>query len=150
MEKKQGNSRLIAAVCGLAVLILVLVLVYRSNRPAPQEGSKAYTLTVKDNEGAEKSYSGRTDAEFLADLMDELEAEGDFSYEGTESDYGLYIEAVNGLKADYEADAAYWAIYVNDEYGMYGADSQPVTDGDSYALVYESAAATADEGSTGN
>lgn len=150
MEKKTGNRKLIAAVCVLALVIAVFAMVWKNSRPAAQEGTKAYSLTVVDKEGGKKEYSGRTDAEYLADLMDELEAAGDFSYEGTESDYGLYIDTVNGLTADYAADAAYWAIYVNDEYGMYGADSQPVADGDAYALVYESAAESAGEAATGN
>jgi hypothetical protein len=29
------------------------------------------------------------------------------------------------------------AIYVNDEYGQYGADQQPVNDGDAFRLAYE-------------
>ena len=42
------------------------------------------------------------------------------------------------MEANFEDGSnAYWAIYVNDEYGMYSLDTQPVTDGDSYALVYE-------------
>ena len=56
---------------------------------------------------------------------------------GSESDYGLYIETVNGLTADYDANGAYWSIYVNGEYGQYGADAQPVADGDAFSLVYE-------------
>ena len=56
--------------------------------------------------------------------------------EGTEGDYGLYIDTVNGLTADYAEDGAYWSIYVNGEYGSYSADQQPVADGDVYGLVY--------------
>ena len=69
--------------------------------------------------------------------MDELVKTTDFTYEASKSEYGLYIEAINGLKADYTADGAYWAIYVNGEYGQYGADQQPVNSGDKYSLVYE-------------
>lgn len=56
--------------------------------------------------------------------------------EVTEGDYGLYIDTVNGLTADYAEDGAYWSIYVNGEYGSYSADQQPVADGDVYGLVY--------------
>ena len=137
MEKKTGNRKLIWAAILLAVVAAVFAIVYRNNRPAPQEGTKAYSLTVVDDMGAEKSYSGKTDAEFLSGLMDELKAAGDFTYEASESDYGLFIESVNGLAANYDANGSYWAIYVNGEYGMYGADSQPVADSDSFSLVYE-------------
>ncbi|MBR4445115.1 MAG: DUF4430 domain-containing protein, partial [Solobacterium sp.] len=59
------------------------------------------------------------------------------TYEASTSEYGLFINAVNGLTADYDKDGAYWAIYVNGEYGSYGADQQPVTDKDTYSFVYE-------------
>lgn len=137
MEKKAGNRKLIWAAVLLALLAVIFAVVYRNNRPAPQEGTKAYTLTVVDDQGAEKSYSGKTDAEFLSGLMDELKEGGDFTYEASESDYGLFIESVNGLEANYDLYGSYWAIYVNGEYGMYGADSQPVADSDSFSLVYE-------------
>ena len=137
MEKKAGNRKLIWAAVLLALLAVIFAVVYRNNRPAPQEGTKAYTLTVVDDQGAEKSYSGKTDAEFLSGLMDELKEGGDFTYEASESDYGLFIESVNGLEANYDLYGSHWAIYVNGEYGMYGADSQPVADSDSFSLVYE-------------
>ena len=69
--------------------------------------------------------------------MDEAAEKTDFSYEGEEGDYGLYIETVNGLTADYDADGAYWAVYVNGEYGQNSVDLQPVADGDTYRLSYE-------------
>ncbi|MGX8687206.1 MAG: DUF4430 domain-containing protein [bacterium] len=137
MEKKTGNRKLIGAVILLALLIAIFAFVYAKNRPAAQEGTKAYSLTVVDDQGSEKSYSGKTDAEYLSGLMDELSAGGDFSYQGSTSDYGLFIESVNGLAASYDDNGSYWAIYVNGEYGSYGADAQPVTDGDSFALKYE-------------
>ena len=59
MEKKTGNRKLIWAAILLAVLVAVFAIVYRNNRPAPQEGTKAYSLTVVDDMGAEKSYSGK-------------------------------------------------------------------------------------------
>ena len=68
--------------------------------------------------------------------MDELKEDG-FTYEGSDSDYGLFINSINGLEANYDTDGAYWAIYVNGDYGQYGADSQPVADGDSFGFVYE-------------
>ncbi len=84
-----------------------------------------------------KTYEGRTDAQYLSELMDELQAAGDFSYEGSSGEYGLFIESINGRKADYSTDGAYWAIYVNGSYGEYGADAQPVEDGGQYGFVYE-------------
>ena len=68
--------------------------------------------------------------------MEELQEQQDFSFEGDKTEYGIMITSVNGTQAK-DSDKAYWAIYVNDEYGQYGADSQPVTDGDAFKLAYE-------------
>ena len=68
--------------------------------------------------------------------MDELTKTSDFTYQGSTSSYGLYIETVNGVTADFSKDGAYWSIYVNGEYGQYSADQQPVQDKDEFKLVY--------------
>lgn len=133
----KNTKKIAIGLIGLIAAAAVLFGIYRAFGPRAEQGSKAYTVEVSDDTGEVKSYSGRTDAQYLSDLMDELAAEGDFSYEGTGGDYGLFITSVNGLTADYEKDGAYWAIYVNGEYGNYGADAQPVSDGDTYRLSYE-------------
>ncbi|MBP5555848.1 MAG: DUF4430 domain-containing protein [Lachnospiraceae bacterium] len=100
------------------------------------EGSKNIVIEVKDSEGNVTTYDVTTDAEFLRQAMDEAEG---LTYEGTDSEYGMMVEVVNGEQAIYAEDNAYWAFYVNGEYGNYGIDSQPVTDGDTYSIVYEAA-----------
>ena len=72
------------------------------------QGAKSYTLTVQDDKGDKKVYEGHTDAEYVRGALEELEKTEDFTLEGSESDYGLYIEKVNGLEADYNKDGAYW------------------------------------------
>ena len=136
-QKKGSNKKIILGVAVVAVLVIVFAVIYLAASPKAGEGSKAYTVEVIDDTGASTVYEGTTDAEYLSELMDELAAAEDFSYDGYDSDYGLYITTVNGLLADYDTDGAYWSIYVNGEYGMYGADSQVVTDGDAFSFVYE-------------
>ncbi len=133
--KKQ--TKIIISVVAVLAVIAILAGVYFALAPKAQQGSKSVTVEVVDDKGTTKPYTIKTDAEFLSQVMDELTAEGDFSYEGTDGDYGLYITAINGVTADYDADGAYWSILVNDEYGMFGADSQPVADGDDFKFVYE-------------
>ena len=53
-----------------------------------------------------------------------------------QSEYGLMINTVNGVTADYNADGSYWAFFVNGEYCNYGVDSQPVNDGETYTIAY--------------
>lgn len=131
------NNKIIISIIAVIAVIAILFGVYKAFGPKAQAGTKAYTVTVTGADGTSKSYEGKTDAEYLRDLMDELQAAGDFSYDGSDSDYGLYITTINGETADYDTDGAYWSIYVNGEYGQYGADSQPVADGDAFSFVYE-------------
>jgi hypothetical protein len=133
------NKKTLYSVIGIILAIAIMFGLYKAFGPKAQEGSKSVVVEVVDDTGASKEYTEKTDAEFLKEVMDELSKSTDFSYEGTDSEYGLYITAVNGITADYNTDGAYWAIYVNDEYGMYGADQQPVVDGDHYSFVYEKA-----------
>lgn len=131
------NQKIIISVVVVIALIAVLLGIYAFFKPKATTGSKEYTVNVVDAEGTTVTYDGTTDAQYLSELMDELVEEGDFSYVGEAGEYGLYITTINGITADYATDGAYWSIYVNGEYGQYGADSQPVTDGDEYSFVYE-------------
>ncbi len=84
-----------------------------------QAGDKSVTITVhtdKDNLGAA--------------LTENKLVEGD------QSEYGLYIKVVNGIKADFDTDGAWWGIYKNGEMTPTGADTTPIADGEHYELVY--------------
>ena len=135
---KNKKTGIIVGVIALAALIAVMAVVFILNRPAASAGGKNITIEVTGSEGTTTSYAVSTDAEFLRQAMDETEG---LTYSGTESEYGMMVEVVNGEQAIYAEDNAYWAFYVNGEYGQYGIDSQPVTDGDTYSIVYEAAAA---------
>lgn len=138
MEKTWSNKKVIAvALAILVVLAAAFAVIYKLNSPKPQEGSKAYTVVVVDDSKTEKQYEGKTDAEYVGDMLRELEEKGGFKLEGDESDYGFYITAVNGLKADFAVDGAYWAFYLNDEYAQNGIDTQILMDGDKVILKYE-------------
>lgn len=127
------NNKIIAI--GAAVLVVLLVVfgaVWFASRPATQEGSKTITVEVVHGDESAKTFTCRTDEEYLADV---LLAEGLAS--GTESEeFGLYMETVDGETADYNADGAYWAVYQGGEYATLGVSSLPVADGDSFSLVY--------------
>ena len=55
---------------------------------------------------------------------------------GDESEYGLYIKTVNGIRADYDQDNAYWALSKDGEATPTGADSTLISDGEHYELIY--------------
>lgn len=120
----------------ILVMIIGMLVVYNQFKEKPVEGSKAVTIEVIDSAAESKMYEVNTDAEYLREAMEEAEG---LEFEGEEGDYGLMIESVNGEKAVYEEDGAYWSIMVNEEYANYGADQQPVEDGDAFQLVYTKA-----------
>ncbi len=124
----------------LAFLIAVFAVVYLHNKPSAKKGSKDIVIEVKGSDGKSSDYNLSTDAEFLIRAMDELAENGSgFSYSGSDGEYGIMVEIINGEKAVYAEDGAYWALYVNGEYGEYGADSQPVENGAKYSWIYEKA-----------
>lgn len=138
MEKKQSDrKKIIIGAVILVVLLAAFAVIYVVFGPKAAQGSKEYILKVVDDNGETTEYTGHTDAEYLRGALEELEKADDLTIEGEESDYGLFIDTINGVTADYSKDKAYWALYVNGEYGNYGVDLQPLTDGDIYSLVYE-------------
>lgn len=118
-------------------MIACFALIYLRFSPKPDTGGqKSYILEVSDG-NSEARYSGKTNALYLSDLLNELEKDGNFSFETSDGPYGIYITSVNGSVSD-EGRKTGWIIYVNGEFGQYGADTQPVNDGDSFALRLES------------
>lgn len=83
---------------------------------------KTVTLTVKTDE---------TNLEKILTLNSLVE--------GDESEFGLYIKSVNGIRADYDLDHAYWAIQKDGAPTPTGANGITVADGETYALVYTAA-----------
>lgn len=133
-QTETGNKKKIGiAVAVLVILAAAMLIIYFVAKPKPTQGAKAVTIEVVDDQGASKSFEVHTDAEYLRQAMEETEG---LTFEGTESDYGMMVETVNGVTADYNADGAYWAFFVNDNYCEYGIDSQPVNDGETYRIVY--------------
>lgn len=130
------NKKKALGLGAIIVIIIGMLFVYNTFKEKPVEGSKAVTIEVIDSASESKVYEVNTDAEYLREAMEEADG---LEFDGEESEYGLMIESVNGEKAVYEEDGAYWSIMVNGEYGNYGADQQPVEDGDEFQLVYTKA-----------
>ena len=95
--------------------------------------TKNITIEVIDNEQKSTVYELNTDAEFLRDAMEEAEG---LEFTGTESEYGLMVESVNGVVADFSVDCSYWGFYVDGEYCMSGIDTQPVENGQAFQIIY--------------
>ena len=134
MEKTRSNRKVTGFAAIAAVVILALLAgLYLWLRPAVSEGSKSITITVVAEDGTETSYSVQTDAEYLRGAIEDADG---LTIEGTESEFGLMVDTVNGVRADYTLDGAYWSFLVNGEYCNYGVDEQVVNDGDEFHIVY--------------
>lgn len=125
------NTKLIIAAAAIVAVLAILAGVWYFTRPKTSEGSKSITVEVVHKDESTKTFTYKTDEEYLGKL---LQDEGLIS--GEDGDYGLYITEVDGEAAVYETDKAYWAFYQNGEYANQGIDLTPITDGDSYSLVY--------------
>ncbi|MCL2513473.1 MAG: DUF4430 domain-containing protein [Oscillospiraceae bacterium] len=147
---KKQTFKLFTVLIAVA-LIAVMALTGCSNRGAPPnhtnssppeeikatdigEGATAFPFEVKDDKGVVQKYSVHTDEETVGAA---LLAVG--LVEGETSAYGLYVKSVNGLRADYDADGAYWEFHVNGVMAAEGADSTDIEQGKTYAFIYTKA-----------
>jgi hypothetical protein len=90
------------------------------------DGSNLVTIeVVYEDEAINEVYQYCTNEEYLLGVMD-----------ANSEDLELEVSSagfVDGLKGFNFADMdvqIYWAIFINEEYGMLGVSDQPVTDGD--------------------
>lgn len=141
-----NSVRKLLSVIGVFVLIAAMALNFTgcSSAPTPttppteatvdteQENTykHTFTLTVVDLEGKETNLVIMTNCEYVGEaLLDEGIITGDMG------DYGIYINTVNGIAADWDKDQTYWAFYINDEYALTGVDTTPIEDNTLYSLV---------------
>ena len=94
------------------------------------EGAKTVVVEVKAQDRS-VTFTVKTDKDTVgAALMEHGLIDGE------EGPYGLYVKAVNGMKADYDTDKRYWAFYVNGEISMTGVDTTEITEGATYQMIY--------------
>lgn len=132
-EKKQFNKKALLGVGILVVVIVALAVIYSTFSAKPVEGSKAITIEVINKAQESTVYELTTDAEYLEQAMEETEG---LEYTATDGQYGKEVHSINGEKADFNTDGAYWAFSVNGEYCNYGISEQPVMDGDAFIITY--------------
>ena len=132
-DAKKTNKKLWLGIGIVVVLVAALALIYANFGAKPVAGSKSITIEVVNKAQEVTAYELKTDAEFLRQAIEEVEG---LTVTGTESQYGLMVDTVNGERADYTLDGAYWSFTVNREYSNYGIDTQPVMDGDVFGIIY--------------
>ncbi len=130
--KKAVNSKVFISILSL-MLVAAMALSFSScgnNDSTSNAGEKSFVFKVVDIDGTEKSFDVTTNAATVGEALIEEKL-----ISGSESEYGLMVDTVNGIKYDYNTDGCYWAFYINGEYAMTGVDSTEITDGTEYSFV---------------
>lgn len=129
------NKKTVIAVIAFVLVVAVLGAVYYFTRPDTETGKKQVKIVVVNKAGEETSYEVSTEAEYLQGALEDAKEQG-LTFEGDEGEYGMMIDTVNGEKAVYTEDGAYWGFSVNGTYCEYGISEQPVMDGDEFEVKY--------------
>ena len=114
----------------LLALALVFALAACGAKEAPAAKAASFKVIVTDLDGNETTFEYTSDA---ASVGAALVAEGLIA--GHETEYGLYIDTVNGISADWDKDQTYWAFYINGEYATTGIDSTEIVADTTYGLT---------------
>ena len=122
------NKKTLIALIVLVVLVIGAFAVWKVNAPQGQTGDKTILVSVVvDTETSD--FVIETDAEFLRGA---LEQEG--LVQGDESEYGLFVTAVDGETADSEQQQ-WWCFTKGGEMLMTGVDDTPIADGEQYEIT---------------
>ncbi|MBR4857633.1 MAG: DUF4430 domain-containing protein [Clostridia bacterium] len=95
-------------------------------------GNKQFNFTAVDGEGTGYKFSISTDKTYVGEALEELGL-----LEGSEGEFGLYVNKVNGIYAQYEVTGTYWAFYVDGVYASLGIDMTEITDNATYEMKIE-------------
>ena len=135
MKDKKG-LKIIVGLAAILAAIAVLLGVYFTFREKPESGEKSVSVEVIASDGSSEIYTANTDEEYLRGVLDQIDG---ITYGETINGFGPMVTEVNGERAVYEENSAYWAFYVNGEYCNYGISDQPVNDGDEFRIEYTKA-----------
>ncbi len=124
-NKKAGLLALLV----LAVLVAGAYATYHFLMPKAMEGDKTITIVIDHKVGEDKTLTIKTDADYLRGALEQEEL-----VEGTDSDFGLWVTAIDGEKAD-EAKQQWWGYTKSGAYVETGVDQTPIKDGDSFEFT---------------
>lgn len=156
-QQKRRMQTLIALVCALMLTVALSACAQESSpqndqgssEPAPQ-AETALTVNLKidckeavdaENKTALEAsedgimFDGTLDLEEGATIYDALVASG-VNITSSDSSYGKYVSAINGLAAGDQGEMSGWIFTLNGEDVMVSADQQELADGDSIAFNF--------------
>ena len=114
----------------LLALVMLFTLAACGKKAEKLSDPVSFTVIVTDLEGNETTFEYTSNA---ASVGEALVAEG--LVVGHEASYGLYIDAVNGIAANWDKDQTYWAFYINGEYATTGISDTEITADTIYGLT---------------
>jgi|GEM_PF-345382 len=95
------------------------------------QGATVFNFQMFDGEGNVLSWNVHTDETTVGAALVEVGL-----IEGETSDFGLMVSHVNGIRADFVEDDAYWAFFVDDDFAMVGVDATDIEEGVTYKFIY--------------
>lgn len=103
----------------------------KENQILGKEGNTKFTFTVTHADGSKVQYNVETTKDNLGDAL----LEGSI-IKGDMGEFGIYVTEVDGEKASWENDNAYWYFYKDGEPLMEGISSTPIAEGDNFEARY--------------
>ena len=94
------------------------------------EGEHTLTITVQLDENT-VVFTIHTDADNVKDALLEHDL-----IDGEQQSVGYMMSHINGIRADWDLDGAYWAFYQGGDYMLTGIDSTPIDGDAAYEFVY--------------
>ena len=119
----------------LISLLLALIMVISLAACAaakPEAKGASFSVIVTDLEGKDTTFQYTSNKATVGEALVE---EG--LIKGHTTEYGLYVDEVNGIALDWNKDGKYWAFYIDSEYAMTGVDATEITEGATYAFKPE-------------
>ena len=114
------------------VAVIALSMVSCGTQPLTSDGTeKTFTFEAYDLDGTQL-YAG-TITTTCATVGEALLQEGLVA--GEDGPYGLYVQSVCGVAADYNTDATYWSFLIDGEYAMTGVDKTAPENGITYTFT---------------
>jgi hypothetical protein len=98
------------------------------------KGDTTFSFSVTFADGTTKAWTVSTDKTTVGDALEKVGL-----VKGKTGQYGLEIEEVDGVRAVYDTDNAYWAFHINGEYATTGVSSTSIDTGNAYSLVHTKA-----------
>lgn len=138
-RKEMRNKKLLNTILTMMLVLCMFAMTAcgktdkKDTTADAEQNAETCTVIVTAPDGNDTKYTMELQGDTLYDC---LVANG-FDFDGYQGEWGYYLTTINGVSADYDADGAYWSLYVNGEYGQFSIDAQPVAAGDEFELKYE-------------